>query len=319
MSGIKIQNFTNDDLNIDNEYVYVHNLNTTVIIPTWTDNTGLVRNSPDLFEIVDANTITVFCSTPITGDNTLTLIYDNALVLAGRKLMALGLTIAANVEDAHRLPIGRDGILTTNITFLELYKLLQTKLDFLSVDNINLLNSQEKQSIRTALELMTSTTINQLLSLHPYIYTTIGQANACIASNNAIEFNPTVNSYNPATAKYVDVRPLIDNQTFGGVANANILNRTIKIFRTLDFGAGLTTGKIYSLNFEFDATNTSGGLQYLGTISGMTNSATRTFTCASKVPTTFQTCYVEIQAGGAVYINAGIGGNTWVFNNTFIA
>lgn len=319
MSGIKIQTFTNADLNIDNEYVYVHNLNTTVIIPTWTDDTGLVRNSPDLFEIVDANTITVFCSTPITGDNTLTLIYDNALVLAGRKLFALSETLQNAIEDTHRLAIGRDGISTSNITMLELYALLQSKLDFLNVVNMSQLTNQEVQSIQLSLDIYPRQTLNLILALYPYIYQTLGQANACITSNNAIEYNPTQNSYNPATTKYVDVRPIEAGQTFSGVPNANLTNRTIMNVRTLDFGVGTAGGKIYSINFEFDATNVSGGMQYLGTLSGITSTATRTFTCCSKTPTTFQTCYVEIRIGGEIWVNAGLGGNTWVFNQTYVA
>ena len=107
--------FTNADLDANFTLTYTHNQNTTNIIPEWYDETGSNRTTAELFQIIDLNTIKLYCGGPITGSHYILIVCaDNNT--GGKKLFHLPLITI--LDSDHRLPVGKnDSVLASNITY----------------------------------------------------------------------------------------------------------------------------------------------------------------------------------------------------------
>lgn len=195
MAGLKLTTFDNDDLDLDFKFTWQHNLGTESVVPLWIDADGSVRNSSEVFTIIDSDTIEVSTGGSITGEHTLIVMYDNIVALNGRKLFALSLI--TDPDEDMRVAIGKDGVLSSNMTLESLVDWITTNSQMLTIAKISNLSAASKQSLRDSLQVYSKTQTNSSFSR---IFT--GTVQGAILSNNTIPHTPS-NKYNPITANHV--------------------------------------------------------------------------------------------------------------------
>ena len=217
MAGIRILEFTNDDL-VDFTVTWVHNLGVSDVALIWVDEAGALRNAPDLFTIVDENTITLNVESEITGEHKILLLYDAITALQGRKLFALPL-LDDTIANDYRIALGKDGELTGNMTMAEFYNLIATKTDALTLLKINN-DSILQENLREALNVYSKTGTSNLFARK---YSS-GVVSGALLTDNTLQYTPTSN-FNPATKIYTDTGGLRDSGTIDSTGrHASISN-----------------------------------------------------------------------------------------------
>jgi hypothetical protein len=209
MAGLKITTFGNADLNVDYIFTWQHNLGTEQVVPLWIDSEGSVRNTPEAFTIVDADTVTLSVGGVITGEHSLIVMYDNIVALQGRKLFALS-EVTDPATDM-RVAIGKDGTLSVNITLADLIQFVTDNSEMLTISKINSFSATDKTSLRDALQVYSQAIINTNFSRK---YTST--VNGALQTDNLTPYAPT-SIYHPATVKHVQ---------FGGSRSAGTINDT---------------------------------------------------------------------------------------------
>lgn len=208
MAGIKIYEFDNSDLT---DYVYTlnHMLGTINVALIWIDDVGAVRNAPDLFTIVDENTVTLNVETDITGTHKILLMYDNIIALSGRKLFTLP-ELDTNIDNDYRIALGKDGFLAGNMQLSDFYTMISTRANLLTFAKIQ--NDTSLQTaLRLALNVYSQSSTNTLFTRR-YASGVVG----ALATDNTVSYTPT-SPFNPSTKDYVDTGGLRISGTVNAV------------------------------------------------------------------------------------------------------
>jgi hypothetical protein len=204
--ALNVKTFTNSDLNGSYQLVYTHNLNTENVAPTLYDDNGIQLITSDNFWLGDntpeknnkANIVTLQYTGPIIGTHKLLLTYQSAgETVSGRRLFGLP---EDTPTDDFRIALGKDATPSINMTLMNFFALLLTKLGFLKTSS-NLGDLTDSASARTNLGVYSTSQVDAALNPKATLYQS--GSGAVLGVANSIIFNPTSN-YHPATKKYTD-------------------------------------------------------------------------------------------------------------------
>jgi len=196
--AIHKKTFENLDLQVDHTLNYVHNLNTTSIIPKWYDQNGYERLTADLFQIVSANEIALSINEVISGTHTLLLYYESvAEASAGRRLFELTPTYIPG--DTLRIALGKVSTPTLNMTVGAMKNWLNGALNFMQ-KTMNLSDLVNKTTARANLGVYSTSQADALIAQKASLYQ--AASGGVLGVNNTSIYNPASN-YNPAVLRNV--------------------------------------------------------------------------------------------------------------------
>jgi len=200
--------FQQGDLNVNNQLVVTHNLNTSVIAPVYIDNTGINQTTVGIFALGDENgndtlnKCTLSLNSTITGIHILEIVYVSSIEqLEGKKLFEQSTIPSASPSLNDRLALGRSGIPAYNMTLSSLISNLGTWLGSLFLKKADNLSGLNNTAALNNLGAPSLSYVNNQLTQKAGIYQT--NSGAALGVANALEYTPQTN-YNPATKKYVD-------------------------------------------------------------------------------------------------------------------
>lgn len=337
MAGTVKTTFLNSDLDINFEYIWVHGKGTTNVSPTWFDETGENRSGPNTFTVIDQNTLKINTGGAVTGTQEIVMFYDDAVSVSGRRLFEL--PDASTIDDTYRFAIGKAGSPSLNIPY---GSLVTTLVDSIGTDVFQIPNLFSELTPLTIPQRVTArqnlgngssdavqTKNDVAATLNGYVTTNnaLAQANA----NSISTLYVPTSSTNLTTKAYVDAQkatyttPTIN---FGGI-NGNITNYTQ--LSAYEYIFGTTNGNSihqFNVSFRFRSVLASPTDEnYIGFIPGLNVGATRYFSINASLPTTQESCRIEIRAAvggqavgnGYIYAYPGTGLPAsplayWIFN-----
>ncbi len=138
--GVVKKEFTNADLNADYVFEYIWTLNpmfsgipTTEVSLKWYDKDGYDRSMPDLLQVVDENTVRVFCGKEIEGTNVLYIFFEQTAMIEGRKLFELSENRTPTTD--YRVAIGKKDTKSENIQLADLISFFDNTSGSLLISN----------------------------------------------------------------------------------------------------------------------------------------------------------------------------------------
>ncbi len=323
--------FTSVDQDAEFNLVITHNLDTTNILPSWTDENGVYQLFQGLCHFGDAlgsdqnNKITFMIGSPVTGTNKILLQYLSANeTLATKKPLEQYLTtIEPELDD--RFILGKAGKSVYNITWAYLKQLLTTAIggNFFAVTDTPfseiLFNEDRKKAGRNNLGVYSKTNVDTF-------FLSVSQrkgAGQMLGINNTESYTPET-EYNPATKRYADSIPVKGTITLNDTGHdSNIINLTLISAYTYKFGVTVNDRMLFNLSFRFYATSASvSTFQFVGYIEGLNIASLRQFVALSSSPNVQETAYVELRpatggqtAGNAyIYAKCGQSSSIWICN-----
>ena len=301
MAGIRILEFTNDDL-VDFTVTWVHNLGVLDVALIWVDEVGALRNAPDLFTIVDENTITLNVESAITGEHKILLLYDAITALQGRKLFALPL-LDDTIANDYRIALGKDGELTGNMTMSVFYNLIATKTDALTLVKINN-DSILQANLREALNVYSKTGTAERFA-RKYSQGVVG----ALLSDNTLQYTPTSN-FNPSTKIYTDTGGLRVTGTIDSTDRHSSITALTTLYNVRRSGW-------VNLNFRFTAnagTNTT--FRKIGDVSLLPQATIEGHGFRYQQSNIIETCPFRITSAGSLEVIPYAAGE-WLINVTY--
>lgn len=214
--------FDNSNLNVDYQYTFNHNKNTSDVVATWYDESGIQQQIGSIFQVIDANNVTLNCNGPITGTHVLLLSYDSVTpIITGVRLFERGATTAPS--DTMRLALGKAGTPSINYEWGDIKELLFADLSFLKEAN-NLNDVNDVPTSQQNLNVYSRDYINSALDTKAELYQA-GSGTALGVANTAT-YDPS-SDYHPATKKYADdLAKVIEGDV--GVGAAFVIDETNK-------------------------------------------------------------------------------------------
>lgn len=230
--------FNQANLDGSNRLIYNHNLNTQDIIPSLSDDNGVILLTADNFWFGDAskankdNYCTVLLGGAITGTYKLLLSYETP-GSTGTGIKPFETTLEDPTDD-DRLIFAKPATPIRSQTFTGMVAYFFGKLAFAKRAN-NLSDLQDMATARSNLGVYSTVAVDTAVNAKASLYQ--AASGAALGINNSAVFNPT-SDYNPATKKYAD-------ENGGGVILKGITN-------TFDVGDG---NIIYRITLPATLTN----------------------------------------------------------------
>jgi hypothetical protein len=271
---INRKSFVAADLNVSNQLIYTHSLNTQSIVPTLWDDTGKLYPISDLLSLGDeagadkANKVTLSLPDTIPGTWVLLLEYmSTSESTSGKKAFELSEDNAP--DESNRIVFGKAATPAANMTFTNLFALLLTKLGFLKTAQ-NLNDLVDKAAARSNLGVYSTTAMD--LALLTYAELLQVASGKVLGVANTAVFKPSA-SYHPSTKKYTD-----DNLLYYGGMSSDF--SITKIYGSTIFGSETTlivcTGEYLGSTFVNIAHNygsTKYYVEVIGSYPGITPAA----------------------------------------------
>lgn len=295
MAKVETYTFINSQLDADFNITWNHLKGTSNVVAMWVDNTGIVRNTTDVIQIVDDNNVLVSCGGPITGDNTIILFYDDTSAFAGRKLFELmDITNYEDILATLKVAVGKTDTPTQNVPFSVLLDYFQYNLDVLRKSAaLSDIPASELPSARAALQVLSIAQVQGLVNAKLGVHG--GGFGSGLSTTNTAEFNPT-QVWHPATKKYVDDLVTIENGTIDTATQSSAIDTdTILIFRR--------QGKVVNLDMNVQINGNATNWTKVGVVSFLPAVQKYGVAYHRSDNTTVKVGYVRIDTNGDLFVN----------------